>query len=125
MELLIQLYGQDHKELLQPLLAGYDGWKAATSEGLGGFYSDMLEKSPKDFLAVLSTFPPKRQLYLCTMAGETDGGGMSPKTERKVLDNLKEIGGDVANQCARGIRAGNRDADKANSGLQPRPPKKK
>jgi hypothetical protein len=125
MELLRQLYKQGHKELLQPLLARYDGWNAATSEGLGGFYSDMLEKSPKDFLAELSTFPPERQLYLCTMAGETDGGGMSHKTERKVLHNMEEIGGEVAARCARGVRAGNRDANKANSDLQQEPPKKK
>jgi len=32
---LIRLYEQGHKELLQPLLARYDGWNASTSEGLG------------------------------------------------------------------------------------------
>lgn len=123
MELLIRLYEQNHKELLQPLIARYDGWNAATSEGLGTFYSEQLEKNPRDFLAVLETFPPKRQLYLCTMAGGTDGGGMSPKTERKVLANLKEIGGEVANRCARGVRAGNRDADNANIDLPAMQPK--
>jgi hypothetical protein len=113
MALLIRLYEQGHKELLAPLLARYDGWNAATSEGLGTFYSDVLEKNPQDFLAVLATFLPKRQLELCTAAGGTDGGGMAKKTERKVLANLKGIGGEVADRCARGVRAGNRDADEA------------
>jgi len=125
MELLIRLYEQNHKELLPPLLARYDGWNAATSEGLGTFYSEQLEKNPRDFLAVLETFPPKRQLYLCTMAGGTDGGGMSHKSERKVLINLKEIGSNVANRCARGVRAGNQDADRANSNLPAVQPNKK
>jgi len=124
MELLIRLYEQGHKEILEPLLARYDGWNASTSEGLGTFYSEQLEKNPRDFLAVLETFPPKRQLYLCTMAGGTDGGGMGFKTERKVLANLKVIGGEVANRCARGVRTGNQDADNANSDLQTESPKK-
>lgn len=110
---LIRLYEQGHKELLQPLLARYDGWNASTSEGLGAFYGDQLEKNPQDFLAVLATFSPRRQLYLCTMAGAADGGGMNPKTERKVLVNLKDIGGDVANRCARGVRSGNQAGDQA------------
>ena len=113
MAMLIRLYEQGHKEILQPLLARYDGWNASTSEGLGEFYGDQLEKNPKDFLAVLATFSPRRQLYLCTMAGVADGGGMNPRTERKVLANLKEIGGDVANRCARGVRAGNQAGDQA------------
>lgn len=114
MELLIRLYGQGHKELLQPLLARYDGWNAATSEGLGGFYSDQLEQNPREFLAVLAAFTPKKQLDLCIAGGGTDGGGMGPGSEHKVLANLKAIGGEVADRCARGVRAGNRSADEAN-----------
>jgi len=114
MALVIQLYEQGHEELLQPLLARYDGWNAATSEGLGTFYGDLMAKNPQDFLAVLATFPPRRQLYLCTSAGEADGGGMNPKTERRVLSNLKAIGGEVADRCASGVRAGNRSANEAN-----------
>jgi hypothetical protein len=125
MELLMGLYGQGHKELMQPLLAGYNGWNAAASEGLGAFFSEQLEKNPRDFLAVLATFSPQRQLYLCTAAGGTDGGGMGPKTERKVLANLNAIGGEVASRCARGVRAGNQEADRANSDLPAEPPKKK
>ncbi len=113
MELLIGLYEQGHKEFLQPLLAGYNGWNAAASEGLGGFYGNQLEKNPQDFLAALATFSPRRQLFLCTKAGEADGGGINPKTERKVLTNLKNIGGEVADRCARGVRAGNRAGEQA------------
>jgi len=125
MELLMRLYEQGHKELMQPLLAGYNGWNAATSEGLGTFYSGQLEKDPKDFLAVLATFPPHRQLSLCTAAGGTDGGRMGPERERKVLANLKAIGEEVATRCARGVREGSQDADNANSDLPAEPPKKK
>jgi hypothetical protein len=101
----------------------YDGWNAATSEGLGTFYSEQLARNPRDFLAALETFPAKRQLYLCTMAGGTDGGGMGPKPERKVLVNLKEIGGQTAILCARGVRLGNQDANSANSDLPTKIPK--
>ncbi len=74
---------------------------------------------------MLGTFSPRRQMYLCTAAGGTDGGGMGPKTERKVLANLKAVGGEVANRCARGVRAGNQDAEKANNDLPAEPSKKK
>ncbi|MGA2219716.1 MAG: hypothetical protein ABSG51_16620 [Terracidiphilus sp.] len=124
MGLLIGLYDQGHKEFLQPLLAGYNGMNAAASEGLGTFYSEQLEKNPRGFLAVLSTFSPRRQLVLCTVAGGTDGGGMGPKTEGRVLANLKEIGGEVAQRCARGVRVGNPAADKANDDLSTEPAKK-
>jgi hypothetical protein len=110
MSLLIDLYGQGHKELLHPLLARYDGWNAATTEGLGTFYSDELEKRPEEFLQALGAFSPARQLELCTAAGSTDGGGMAPDVEHKVLAILKRIGGDMARRCARGVQAGNRDA---------------
>jgi len=124
MELMIGLFDQGHKELLQPLLARYDGWNAATSEGLGTFYSDQLVKNPRDFLTALAMFPRRRQLYLCTAAGGTDGSGMGPSAERRVLANLKKIGGEVASRCARGVRTGNRDADEANSDLPAPQPQK-
>jgi hypothetical protein len=124
MELVIGLYRQGHRELLPPLLALFDGWSTATSEGLGTFYSEELEKAPKDFITTLATFTPRRQLELCTAAGGTDGGGMGSGVEQKVLINLKAIGGEVAIRCARGVRAGNRDADAANRDLPAVPPKK-
>jgi hypothetical protein len=113
MELLIRLYEQGHKEFLLPLLRDFNGNNVATSEGLGWFYGDLLEKNPRDFLTALATFPNRKQMDLCYAAGAEDGGGMSPKTERKVLANLKEIGSDVAISCARSVRSGNQDADEA------------
>jgi len=112
-ELLMLLYNQGHPEFLQPLLAGGNGYQAALSEELGVFYSDQLEKNPRDFLTALATFPPRRQRDLCIMAGEGDGGGMGPKINRKVLANLKEISGEVADRCTRGVREGNRSAEEA------------
>jgi hypothetical protein len=124
MALLIYLYQQGHRELLVPLLSRYDGWNAATTEGLGTFYAEELAKYPADFLADLSTFEPKRQLELCTAAGGTDGSGMPPGMEARVANNLKRIGGEEALRCARGVRTGNRDAEAANRDSSPAPPKK-
>ena len=125
MELLIRLYEQGHKELLSPLLTGFDGNNVATSEGLGSFYGDLLEKNPRDFLAAITTLPLQKQRNLCYAAGQEDGGGMGPETERKVLANLKVIGGEVAERCTRSVRAGNLDADVPKSDLPAEPPKKK
>jgi hypothetical protein len=122
MGLLIDLYGQGHKELLRPLLARYDGWNAATTEGLGTFYSDELEKRPEEFLQALGAFSPARQLEFCTAAGSTDGGGMAPEVEREVLANLKKTGTDVAQRCARGVRKGNKDAAESTNNFLPSPP---
>ncbi len=121
---LIGLYKQGHNELLRPLLTGCRNSDGALSEALGPFYADQLERNPKDFLTVLSAFAAKEQRGICWLAGAEDGGGMPPKTERKVLANLKVIGGDVANRCARGVRSGNSDADAANSDLPVAEPKK-
>jgi len=46
---------------------------------------------------------------------------MGTKTEREVLANLMEIGGDVADRCARGVRAGNKSAEDANRNLTKHP----
>jgi len=124
MELLTDLYGQGHKEVLRPLMTGFNGNNVATSEGLGTFYGDLLERNPKDFLAAIASLPLRKQRDLCDAAGEEDGGGMSPERERKVLASLKAIGGEVASRCARGVREGNQDADNANSDLPAEPQKK-
>jgi hypothetical protein len=108
--LLMDLYEQGHQELLHSLLAGYSGWNAAVSEGLGTFFSDELNSNTRVFLGALAQFSPKKQTELCIAAGSTDGGGMAPETERAVLANLRGIGGDVAERCARGVRRGNKDA---------------
>lgn len=122
---LIGLYEHGHKEILRPLLAGCRNSDGALSEALGPFYADQLEHHPRDFVLVLTAFPPKEQRSICWLAGTEDGGGMSQKEERKVLTNLRAVGGDVANRCARGVRSGNQDTDNANSDLQAESPTKK
>jgi len=123
-DLLMRLYERGHKEILRPLLAGYRYSDGALAEGLGTFYSEQLERNPQDFVSALAAFFPKQQRNICRMAGETDGGGMGSETEHKVLASLKAIGGEIATRCARGVRAGNQDADSANSDLPAEPQKK-
>jgi hypothetical protein len=113
MELIVWLYEQGHKEFLRPLLAGGPHSGGALSEGLGTFYSEQLERNPRDFVSALGAFSPREQSDICELAGGTDGGGMGPKTERKVLANLKAIGGELADRCARGVRLGNREVNEA------------
>jgi hypothetical protein len=111
MELITDLYEQGHKELLRSLMARGNGENVSTSEGWGYFLGDQIEKNPRDFLAALAKFSSNKQLMLCTCAGQQDGGGMAPETERKVIAKLKDIDGDVALRCARGVRIGNRYAE--------------
>ena len=87
----------------------------ALSDALGPFYAERLELNAKEFVAMLSAFPPKEQRRICWLAGTEDGGGMSPKEERKVLANLKEVGGNLADRCSRSIHTGSREADQSNS----------
>jgi hypothetical protein len=117
LELLVHLSQHGDKTLLRPILAGWRYSDGALSEGLGTFISDQLERNPKDLVAALETFSPRAQRGICELGGSADGGGMGPKTARKVLSNLKAVGGEVSERCAHGVRVGNGGADKANSDL--------
>ena len=120
---LIGLYHQGHQEILRSLLAGCRNSDGALSEELGPFYSEQLERHPKNFVTTLATFAPKEQHSICWLAGAEDGGGMNPKTERKVLANLKTIGGVVSNRCAREVREANQTEDENNRDSPAVPPK--
>lgn len=120
---LIGLYHQGHKEILRSLLAGCRHSDGALSEELGPFYAEQLVRNSKEFVTELAAFTPKEQRAICLLAGAEDGGGMNPKTERKVLANLKTVGGVVSNRCAREVRDGNQTADENNSDSPAMPPK--
>ncbi len=121
---LIGLYKHGHKEILRPVLAGGRHSDGALSEALGPFYAEQLKRNPRDFVSILATFPPKEQSAICWLGGAEDGGGMPPNDEHKVLANLRAVGRNVANRCARAVRAGDQDADNANSDLPPAEPRK-
>jgi len=113
-DMLIKLYGQGHKELLRPILAGCHYSDGALSEKLYPFYADRLEHSPEELVSALTSFRPNEQSYICVQVGsdvseETGGGptdGSYPKTMRTILNNLREAGGDVASRCSRAVRKG-------------------
>jgi hypothetical protein len=65
---LMKLYSQGHKELLRPLLAAYPTWNATLQEGLGGFMGDRMAADTREFLGLVSTFPPKSQHRMCYAA---------------------------------------------------------
>jgi hypothetical protein len=116
-DMLIKLYGQGHRELLRPILAGCHYSDGALSEELYPFYTDRLEHSPKEFVSALASFGQNEQSKICTHVGgdvceQTGGGptnGSYPRTMRTVLGNLKETGGEVADRCSHAVRKGYRD----------------
>jgi hypothetical protein len=116
-DMLIKLYGQGHRELLRPILAGCHYSDGALSEELYPFYTDRLEHSPKEFVSFLASFPLNEQSDICIHVGgdvceQTGGGptnGTYPDALRTVLGNLKTTGDDVANRCSRAVRKGYRD----------------
>lgn len=122
-DFLLKLYVQGHKELLRPLLEGGPNSDAALAEELGTFFADQLEKNPNGFLTALASFPPRQQAAICELGGGTDGGGMGPEAERKVLHNLNRFGGKIAARCAHSVRAGNKAAEDAHRDLMPDQPR--
>jgi hypothetical protein len=92
-DFLINRYfrGRDDPEVLKVLLDVQPYGDGALSEGLGTFYSEMLEKRPRVFLRAIAGRPAKERHALCDAAGRTDGSGMSDKTERAVRANLVRI----------------------------------
>jgi hypothetical protein len=112
-EYLIYLYEHGHPEILAPLLrAGIDDYNAAGSEGLGGFFADLVVKSPSDFLAAIRPFPPSTQNRICTFAGYSDGGGLAPQDLRKLRIRMGRMDDQVARRCLRQIEAANKPDQK-------------
>ena len=109
--ILIGLYRQGHEELLRSLLAGGRNSDGALSEEIFPFYAEELAHNPGDFLAVLATFAPKEQSYICEWAATGDGGGMPPDVTHKVLRNLRNAGGAVAARCARSYKVGDQGVE--------------
>jgi hypothetical protein len=88
---LIGLYDRGDHSLLRPLLDAGQSSDGALAEILGDFYSNVLSKHPRVFLASVRSRPPKQQHHLCWMAGVTDGGGMGTQMLGDVRRSLRVI----------------------------------
>jgi len=88
---LIALYDRGDRALLKPLLAAGPSSDGALSEILGDFYSNVLSKDPRVFLASVRSQPRKQHGHLCWMAGVTDGSGMGTEMLRDVRHSLRVI----------------------------------
>ena len=88
---LVALYNRGDHAVLTPLLVAGLSSDGALSELLGGFYSDVLSKNPRLFLAAIRSRPTKQQRDLCWMAGAVDGSGMEPTMLSHVRRSLRVI----------------------------------
>jgi hypothetical protein len=116
-DFLINLYWRERAdaEVLKVLLDAEPYGDGALAEGLGAFYSEMLERRPRVFLRAISGRPARERRSLCTAAGITDGSGMSDATLRAVRANLNRIARErraplatVARDCWADASAGDR-----------------
>ena len=114
-DFLINRYFQrrDDPEVLKALLDAQPYGDGAMSEGLGDFYSQMLEKRPRVFLRAIAARPSKERHALCDAAGTTDGSGFNERARRAIRSNLKRIGRDA--RLARVARACWADASAADA----------
>ena len=88
---VIDLYNRGDYSLLKPLLDAGLSSDGALSQELGGFYSNVLSRNPRRFLAAVRSRPVKQERHLCWMAGATDGSGMETQMLRNVRRSLRVI----------------------------------
>jgi hypothetical protein len=88
---LIGLHDRGDHNLLKPLLDAGVSSDGALAEILGDFYSNVLSRNPRPFLASVRLRPSKEQHHLCWMAGGTDGSGMPKDMLRDVQRSLRRI----------------------------------
>jgi hypothetical protein len=106
---LIFLYEHGHPEILAPLLSSNaNSYNAAGSESVGSFMSELVAKSPKEFLDAVRSFPPSKQERVCFLAGAGDGGGITPAELRKVRKQLGAMNEETARRCLQQIEKANK-----------------
>jgi hypothetical protein len=106
---LIQLYEHGHQGILAPLLkTSLGSCHAAGAEGLGGYFGDLVLKSPEKFLEAVNTFPVPTQKKICGFAGESDGGGLGAEGLAQARKKLRAIGSEVALRCLKEIEIANK-----------------
>jgi hypothetical protein len=110
---LIYLYKTGHTEILAPLLSSSaNNYNAAGSESLGSFMSEVVVKSPEDFLDAIRSFPPSKQERVCSLAGTAEGGGMALTDLRSAQKELGTMNDEIARRCLRQIERANKPAQK-------------
>ena len=106
---LSYLYEHGHHEILAPLLAsGVKSNAAESKEYLGAFFSELVAKSPNEFLDAVRHFPVPTQKKMCSFAGYGDGSGMAEADLRKARKQLGAMNDEVARRCLRQIEAANK-----------------
>jgi hypothetical protein len=85
------LYDQGDRSVLTPLLDAGLSSDGALSQSLGWFYSNVLTRNPRTFLAGIRSRPVKQKRQLCWMAGAVDGSGMEPAMLNSVRRSLRVI----------------------------------
>jgi hypothetical protein len=100
---LANLYWRGDDNLLPVLLRSAESKSQTASEGIGYFSGDLLERRTVVALTALKDLGPDAQRAVCRIAGEDDFRINSPKTER-VQEQLREVGGEVAERCMAEIK---------------------
>jgi hypothetical protein len=112
---VFNLYDSGDRAVLRPLLDAGLSSDGDLSEELGGFYSRVLSKNPRTFLAGLRTRPLKQRHHLCWMAGAVDGSGMEPAMLIDVRRSLRVISSRRNDSLAPVARTCLADVNRANA----------
>lgn len=90
-DFLIDAYWRGDRGTLKALLDAQPYGDGGMAEGLGAFYSEVLEKQTRVFLRAIARRPARERSALCDAAGLTDGGGLDDPMRRTIRANLKRV----------------------------------
>jgi hypothetical protein len=86
-----RLYDRGDRSVLKDLMDVVPNSDAALSEALGDFFSELLCKRPRTFLAAVSKRPRREHHDLLSLAAVADGGGMDCRNIRALRQTLNAI----------------------------------
>jgi hypothetical protein len=114
---LMDLCRRGDSSLLHPIFRVSNKADGAFSQSLGGFYSDMLNDRPAQFVSALARYRRRLQEGFCWSAGREDGSGMNERRYRHVTRLLNDLSSErflsiapVAKICLTGVRNGYKEA---------------
>jgi hypothetical protein len=97
------LYWRGDTSLLRPLLNVADS-RAWAVDDAGTFYADLLDQRNAEALRALDSLPIDKQRAVCRQAGK-EALSMNPPKEERVLQQLQQSGGEVAERCLQEAKA--------------------